>query len=42
MRPAVNPPFVTGHGSAAQRIESELRRLIIALEVVMDVAFAAW
>jgi DNA-binding GntR family transcriptional regulator len=29
----VNTPFVTGHGSAAQRIESELRRLIIALEL---------
>ena len=33
MRFAVNTPFVTGHGSAAQRIESELRRLIIALEL---------
>jgi DNA-binding GntR family transcriptional regulator len=29
----VNTPFPVGHGSAAQRIESELRRLIIALEL---------
>jgi len=33
MRFVVNSPFSTGHGSAAQRIESELRRLIIALEL---------
>ena len=29
----MNTPFPVGHGSAAQRIESELRRLIIALEL---------
>jgi DNA-binding GntR family transcriptional regulator len=33
MRFIVNSPFSTGYGSAAQRIESELRRLIIALEL---------
>ena len=33
MRSAVNTPFPVPHGSAAQRIESELRRLIVALEL---------
>jgi DNA-binding GntR family transcriptional regulator len=33
MRSDVNSPFSTGHGSAAQRIENELRRLIIALKL---------
>jgi DNA-binding GntR family transcriptional regulator len=33
MRSLVNTPFPVGHGSAAQRIENELRRLIIALEL---------
>ena len=33
MRSAVNTPFPVVHGSAAQRIETELRRLIIALEL---------
>jgi DNA-binding GntR family transcriptional regulator len=33
MRNIVNSPFPISHGSAAQRIESELRRLIVALEL---------
>ena len=33
MRSAVNTPFPIAQGSAAQRIENELRRLIIALEL---------
>lgn len=33
MRHAVNTPFPVGQGSAAQRIESELRRSIVALEL---------
>jgi DNA-binding GntR family transcriptional regulator len=33
MKPAVNTTFAASHGSAAQRIENELRRLIIALEL---------
>jgi DNA-binding GntR family transcriptional regulator len=33
MKSAVNTTFAASHGSAAQRIENELRRLIIALEL---------
>lgn len=33
MRTPVNTPFAVSQGSAAQRIESELRRLIVALEL---------
>lgn len=33
MKSAVTTTFATSHGSAAQRIENELRRLIIALEL---------
>lgn len=33
MRTTVNTPFPVSQGSAAQRIESELRRLIVALEL---------